>query len=83
VLTFTQLVVSKNPTTDITLWTNDLYGMNHQRHAGIQSRCPHLATVRRVLSTPRNLEMSRHTQDGAKILLPTINRLINVACYTA
>jgi hypothetical protein len=74
----------------ITLWANELYaaGVPAPRTASwypkpLLTFSDALATVRRELWTPGNFETSSHTQDDAKIPPPTINRLINLACYAA
>ncbi len=74
----------------ITLWANDLYaaGAPAPRTASwypkpLLTFSDALATVRRELWTPGNFETSSHTQDDTKTSHPTIDRLINLACYAA
>jgi hypothetical protein len=74
----------------VTLWANELYAI-HAPMARTASWYPKplptfsdaLAAVRRELWAPQNFETSSHTLDAAIIPPPTINRLINLACYAA
>ena len=74
----------------VTLWANELYAI-HPPMARTASRYPKplptfsdaLAAVRRELWASQNFETSSHTLDAAKIPPPTINRLIDLACYAA
>ena len=74
----------------VTLWANELYAI-HPPMPRTASWYPKplptfsdaLAAVRRELWAPQNFETSSHTLDAAIIPPPTINRLINLACYAA
>jgi DDE superfamily endonuclease len=74
----------------ITLWANELYA-THAPAPRTASWYPKplptfsdaLAAVRRELWAPQSFVTSSHTLDGTKISQPTINRLINAACYAA
>jgi hypothetical protein len=74
----------------ITLWANELYATHAPapRTARwypkqLPTFSDALAAVRRELWAPQSFETSSQTLDDAKISQPTINRLINAACYAA